>query len=101
LPTRVLYTLSLHDALPICLLHPPVRIRPSDLDDTGGTIDVALLEREQLRGSKPSRGREHDHRPEHPEPLGDRPDLRPGIERPLLDRKSTRLNSSHEWISYA
>src|SRR5207247_11266926 len=23
------------------------------------------------------------------------------VERPALDRKSTRLNSSHEWISYA
>jgi hypothetical protein len=47
----------------------------------GGTIHVALLEREQLRGSKPGRGREHDHRPEgRPEPLGDRPELRPGID---------------------
>src|SRR5205823_10147291 len=43
------------------------------------------FEREQLRWSKPGRGREHDHRPEErPEPLGDRPDLRPGLERPLL-----------------
>ena len=67
------------------LLDPSVRIRPSNLDDTGGTIDVALFEREQHRGPKPGRGREHDHRPERrPEPLGDRADLRPGIERPLL-----------------
>ena len=74
------------------MLDPAVRIRPSDLDDTGGTIHVALLEREQLRGSKPSSGREHDHRPERrPEPLGDRPDLCPGIERPLLPAAPTGI----------
>lgn len=67
------------------VLNPSVRIRPSDLDDTGRTIDVAVFEREQLRGSKPGRGRKHDHRPEgRPEPLGDRPDLLPGLERSLL-----------------
>src|SRR5207247_8171459 len=27
--------------------------------------------------------------------------LEEAVRRPLLDRKSTRLNSSHEWISYA
>jgi hypothetical protein len=74
------------------LLHPSVRIRPSNLDDTGAAIDVALLEREQLRGSKPGRRREHDHRPEHrPEPPGDRADLRPGIERPLLPAAPPRV----------
>src|SRR5439155_10079964 len=66
-------------------LNPSVCIRTSDLDDAGGTIHVILLEREQLRGSKPGRGRKHDHRPEgRPEPLGDRPNLRPRIERALL-----------------
>src|SRR5438105_12380854 len=33
--------------------------------------------------------------PKHLEPVPDRP------EKPVEDRKSTRLNSSHEWISYA
>jgi hypothetical protein len=62
------------------------------MDDTGGTIHVALFEREQLRGSKPGRGREHDHRPEHrPEPLGERPNLRPGNERPLLPAAPARI----------
>jgi hypothetical protein len=77
------------------LLHPSARIRPSNLDDTGGTIHVALFERKQLRGSKPDRGCEHDHRPERrPEPLGDRPKLRPGIERPLLPTAPARIRYS-------
>src|SRR5204862_8087259 len=33
------------------LLDPSVRERASNLDDTGATIEVALFEREQLRGS--------------------------------------------------
>jgi hypothetical protein len=77
------------------LLDPSVRVRPSNLHDTGGTIDVAVLEREQLGGSKPGRGREHDHRPEHrPEVIGERPDLRPGIERPLLPAAPARIRDS-------
>jgi hypothetical protein len=71
------------------VLDPSVRIRASDLDDAGGAINVALLEREQLRGSKSGRGREHDHRSERrPELLGHRPDLGPGIERPLLPARA-------------
>src|SRR5438105_9783798 len=39
------------------------------------------------------------------EPIGRRPEnhdgRRCGTEYPPSDRKSTRLNSSHEWISYA
>src|SRR3954463_15984560 len=35
------------------LLDPSARIRPSNLHYTGTTIDIALFEREQLRGSKP------------------------------------------------
>src|SRR5438105_10141989 len=45
----------------------------------------------------------------HPLPRRTRPTLRPHLvprprprqRNPLPDRKSTRLNSSHEWISYA
>src|SRR5205814_9191129 len=61
-----IYTLSLHDALPI--LH---RSHPSDLEDRLG---------QRIR-SDPAR--------------------RSGLARPLQDRKSTRLNSSHLGISYA
>src|SRR5438105_10382794 len=34
-------------------------------------------------------------------PLGERHGREHGNPEPLRDRKSTRLNSSHEWISYA
>src|SRR3712207_8405884 len=76
--TTEIYTLSLHDALPICVRadRPPPRLLPA-----GGP----------RRGS-PRRAR--------------RPPERPGGARELgaahgLDRKSTRLNSSHANISYA
>src|SRR2546422_6737153 len=67
--TTEIYTLSLHDALPIC-----VRRLPSLSHHT-------------------ARATLHAHRP-------------PGHQRGLhtghaLDRKSTRLNSSHGYISYA
>src|SRR3712207_8835679 len=72
--TTEIYTLSLHDALPICRR------------GGGGDTEVAA----QLRQH---RGR--DTAPERPEkPTG----VQPG---PSQDRKSTRLNSSHANISYA
>src|SRR5438105_9104200 len=66
--TAEIYTLSLHDALPICRT-------------------AAGLDRRLARSArrKYSRGG------------GERFDFL----RALRDRKSTRLNSSHEWISYA
>src|SRR5206468_12952406 len=74
LATTRLYTLSLHDALPI-------------LDDVDREGD----------GDEADRGR-RDRRPQMPEPVraeGDEP------RRSRRDRKSTRLNSSHDQISYA
>src|SRR5688572_32723982 len=62
--TTEIYTLSLHDALPIC--------------------------RDLARGTLPVVGREGVH--------GERSDAERGG---CLDRKSTRLNSSHSQISYA
>src|SRR5687768_18296778 len=61
--TTEIYTLSLHDALPIC-----------------------------SRGRSQSRPR-RTRRPRRPD--------RPGPATPIRDRKSTRLNSSHGYISYA
>src|SRR5438105_12128306 len=77
--TTQIYTLSLHDALPICDDH--CRLR----------------------------GHLHRRRPGpdllDPGPLGTREGdghaqcLMQKVR--IIDRKSTRLNSSHEWISYA
>src|SRR5687768_17878431 len=75
--TTEIYTLSLHDALPICCQHPGWR----------GIRSVLAPGRPQgrpqqvLRGLR--RGSPGSHGPEG------------------QDRKSTRLNSSHGYISYA
>src|SRR5258708_20351167 len=72
--TTEIYTLSLHDALPIC--HRDRRCKQLDYDRRRGPLS-------------PLRGRGSS----------DQQDLRPRSgER---DRKSTRLNSSHQIISYA
>src|SRR5688572_32021548 len=73
--TTEIYTLSLHDALPISADHGPVDA-------------PQRLRRRRARGQRPALAR---------------PD-RPPLVRPLAqgeDRKSTRLNSSHSQISYA
>src|SRR5438105_12162454 len=61
-PTTEIYTLSLHDALPI-------------FDDESRAIPLRVVQRH--------------------------PDGRLELDGGVVDRKSTRLNSSHEWISYA
>src|SRR5688572_30982889 len=66
--TTEIYTLSLHDALPISI-DPPLQ----------GEVPIPI------------------HSPVFPLPAGEG---RPGISS-YLDRKSTRLNSSHSQISYA
>src|SRR5688572_31624975 len=90
--TSVLYTLSLHDALPIC----PAPVIP------GGPV---------ARMSGPPPGWPVEDR--HLQPAAG-PSVRPGWQDRVqldhyrdvlgwepLDRKSTRLNSSHSQISYA
>src|SRR5206468_9596040 len=88
-PTEV-YTLSLHDALPICLLT-AVPVAPhqgsrasDDVEERLGSGDVGV-ERHHVEG---------------PAEAGDLIELRQ-IARERQDRKSTRLNSSHDQISYA
>src|SRR5436309_8241519 len=72
--TTEIYTLSLHDALPICL---------------------RVTDREAHGGEDPRhRVAEQEHQ-DHPEQERHDVDLR------HRDRKSTRLNSSHVKISYA
>src|SRR2546430_13519621 len=72
-------TLSLHDALPISFAKPwrgclqPIPSRKGDFHDFSSAA--------------------HDRGPAGPEPCREHPRL--------LDRKSTRLNSSHSQISYA
>src|SRR2546429_6695525 len=71
--TTEIYTLSLHDALPI------------SRDRSGDAVALA-------RGADDDDHERADRR--EPEPL-------PKLAQPLRDRKSTRLNSSHGYISYA
>jgi hypothetical protein len=67
------------------VLHPAVRIRPPYIDHTSVAVNVASLEREQLRRAKPGRRGEDDDRPvDGAELRGDRLDLLPGLERPFL-----------------
>src|SRR5207247_10760885 len=72
--TTEIYTLSLHDALPICwstiVLMVSLSWRISPLTST-----VIFFDRSPLAMAVATSA--------------------------MLDRKSTRLNSSHEWISYA
>src|SRR3712207_9415463 len=69
--TTEIYTLSLHDALPICRL----------IDvDVGRDLEHGVVERGALRAEQLFH---HRHRAL------------------VVDRKSTRLNSSHANISYA
>src|SRR5438874_9506633 len=73
-PTEI-YTLSLHDALPICADAGQARLTVI-VDADEGTVEMAmrkLLKVSGVRGATPS----------------------------AADRKSTRLNSSHVEISYA
>src|SRR5256886_9412422 len=84
-PTQI-YTLSLHDALPISLPHEVVR-------EVGGGREVLP------RGAPHSIGAERERGEERRQDADDRLErVHGGEER---DRKSTRLNSSHSQISYA
>src|SRR2546430_17067461 len=74
--TTEIYTLSLHDALPICE------------DSSAATFPTLVLGRDRNRASICRSGFKR-HRPKR------------AVSAPTIDRKSTRLNSSHSQISYA
>src|SRR5206468_4478681 len=91
-----LYPLSLHDALPICPPIPNVLWKRSFYDHFWGSLLGCRLTNSSHLGDKtgsapgtdltaPTRARE-DHS---------------AAVRSWIDRKSTRLNSSHDQISYA
>src|SRR5438309_8940098 len=82
------YPLSLHDALPIFGLGPDER-------EQGGAVDVELFVRA---------GDRHALQRRLAVERGDRGpdvDVDAGVRLDSVDRKSTRLNSSHSSISYA
>src|SRR2546429_3661395 len=83
--TTEIYTLSLHDALPICAYR-------QAMADVGSNRQAArcLL----ARATRPRCPRETSCDPLSPTPGLPR-------RRGMTDRKSTRLNSSHGYISYA
>src|SRR5205814_8069775 len=80
--------LSLHDALPICDDHP----RPRRPDRHG--------RQPAQRAARHARQQRRCH-PDNPPPSRLAPPLLPSVPSSALDRKSTRLNSSHLGISYA
>src|SRR2546422_5597438 len=82
--TTEIYPLSLHDALPICLFH-TARARPARRE-LAEPVPAAA-------GGEPSGGGAAPHRA--------RRRLRVAGVLLRRDRKSTRLNSSHGYISYA
>src|SRR5438105_8642383 len=91
-PTHT-YTLSLHDALPICIMHPAPRNESCPSERFRG---LCFRKGVGLSHCHPNRvGRLHPSFVSVAEM-----DDPPFLNNPL-DRKSTRLNSSHEWISYA
>src|SRR3712207_7018994 len=73
--TTEIYTLSLHDALPICRKVPGRAVATAGAEVTAGQGFLFGRRRERWSSSPPPLGR--------------------------IDRKSTRLNSSHANISYA
>src|SRR5207247_10090720 len=88
-------TLSLHDALPISA-HDGLRPRPGTAGDDRRMLPGGPDAARPLRRARPRLLRQ-DVRVERPAALRS-PQLKGHLRR---DRKSTRLNSSHEWISYA
>src|SRR5207247_4429547 len=88
-PTTATYTLSLHDALPICVTNPPATVLDGSsfsvtdsVQNIGNVTGAASTARYYLSTTTSKSGARLL--------IGSR-----------ADRKSTRLNSSHEWISYA
>src|SRR5207247_10583566 len=93
--TSVIFTLSLHDALPIWELGPPRgRFRSCGLH--------LSFDRCNFRSHRLGSGLSNDHSRSRIEQVALASLFKSlQVVLPRRDRKSTRLNSSHEWISYA
>src|SRR5205085_7430518 len=87
-PTTDIYTLSLHDALPIYL-----RDRPRD--EGGDEVDDKHRHKHRRGETNQHAHRNLEYRQQHVEQAVIQRDSH------QRDRKSTRLNSSHSQISYA
>src|SRR5207248_10142130 len=94
-PPSVIYTLTLHDALPICSLHRHFATSPTPAGRVREWQDHFCSRRPPPYIAAPFLPTVHLREP------CDRavPSNRPAICQ--IDRKSTRLNSSHRTISYA
>src|SRR5207247_6655588 len=97
--TVEIFTLSLHDALPISDGPPyqsPIRLRYLCLAVGSGSVSrrggVGRRWSARCKRSTASRTLRRHYRPPH---------MNENLAANSPDRKSTRLNSSHEWISYA
>src|SRR5206468_9634460 len=93
-PTTEIYTLSLHDALPIW-----VGVAPEE-----GPVEDRHQSGQGLRFDRPELRRVEEPQGDGVEPLGvtiRAQEVHPRVPARGLDRKSTRLNSSHDQISYA
>src|SRR5690606_41853990 len=100
-PPTLTSTLSLHDALPICV-QPDGRddVTPAPARDERGLVELVVAQLGQLAGEVglPAPGQQQGV-----EQLGVARAISAGrhVSLPRRDRKSTRLNSSHVKISYA
>src|SRR5207247_8942351 len=96
-PTPYSTSLSLHDALPICLIHSAIAAIPPIIRILAALTIVLFLAWQIVGVSRRAHRALRGPEPGHPELPGRAQVVRPRAQ----DRKSTRLNSSHEWISYA
>src|SRR5207247_9360220 len=94
-----LYSLSLHDALPICV--------ELLLDRDGAVVEEVFVLAPGVDVDRGERSQGAGVPRDHPYGVPGQPPLPDVVAEPPCrdvvreDRKSTRLNSSHEWISYA
>src|SRR5690606_41570266 len=91
-----IYTLSLHDALPICIGSGKTKVSDLFADLGIDIVDADLLAREVVEPGTPALKEITEHFGAEILQADGQLDRRA-----LRDRKSTRLNSSHVKISYA